>query len=222
MIILNGHLHNSRIVKRTTDILEERALEDSADYLSKNAKDAVICYIDERDKIYNICLNEIEGDGLHCEFGVHKGDSINWFSSEKPQTTWHGFDSFIGLRENWKGGEFAKGHFNLNGIMPKVNRNVKLYKGWFDETLPDFLKEHKEDFSFINIDCDTYEATKEVLNSIDKKRMKKGCVILFDEYFGYVGWRHNEFKAWQEYVKKNKINYKYIALGHLKAVVKII
>jgi hypothetical protein len=53
---------------------------------------------------------------------------------------WYGFDSFYGLQENWKGGWFSKNHFSLNGKSPKVNKNVKLIKGWFKNTLPIFLK----------------------------------------------------------------------------------
>jgi hypothetical protein len=37
--------------------------------------------------------------------------------------------------EKWRNG-FDKGCFNRNGNLPKVNKNVTLIKGWFDETLP--------------------------------------------------------------------------------------
>ena len=47
-------------------------------------------------------------------------------------------------------------------------------------------------------------------------------MILFDEYMGYTGWRENEFKAWQEYVDKNKIKYKYIAFGEEQSLIKIL
>jgi hypothetical protein len=39
---------------------------------------------------------------------------------------------------------------------------------------------------------------------------------------GYINWKNHEFKAWQEYVKENKINYKYIAFGQRQAIIKII
>ena len=35
-----------------------------------------------------------------------------------------GFDSFEGLREDWAGTDVEKGHFNLDGKIPKLNKNV--------------------------------------------------------------------------------------------------
>ena len=116
----------------------------------------------------------------------------------------------------------AKGHFTLNGKKPNVLSNVSLVKGWFKNTLPLFLNKNKNKISFIHIDCDTYESTKDVFDCINKNLLQKGTMILFDEYMGYTGWRENEFKAWQEYVDKNKIKYKYIAFGEEQSLIKIL
>jgi hypothetical protein len=43
------------------------------------------------------------------------------------------------LPEKWRDG-FGKGSFSRNGNFPKVNSNVELIKGWFHETLPNFIK----------------------------------------------------------------------------------
>jgi hypothetical protein len=32
---------------------------------------------------------------------------------------------------------------------------------------------------------------------------------VFDEYFNYPGWRQHEYKAWQEFIVANKLNYQY-------------
>ena len=44
-------------------------------------------------------------------------------------------------------------------------------------------------------------------------RFQKGTVIVFDEYFGYRGWREGEFKAWQEFVAARGLRYEYLAFS---------
>ncbi len=60
----------------------------------------------------------------------------------------------------------AKGHFNLGGKMPTVPENVVLHAGWFNETLPPFIREElstaagkKEAFvSYVHVDCNLYSS----------------------------------------------------------------
>jgi hypothetical protein len=78
------------------------------------------------------------------------------------------------------------------------------------------LLENNKPFSFINIDCDTYESTSTVLNLLGTSKIVSGTVIIFDEYFGYNNWKSHEFKAWQEFVSKNNLKYTYIAINHLQ------
>jgi len=205
-------------LKRPFDILYEEAAKESAEYIKKFLHEAMIC----EHGWWEIALNNIIGNKLCLEFGVYNGDSINYFSNKKKNITWYGFDSFYGLQEDWKGGLFGKNTFNRNGEPPKVNKNVVLIKGWFKDTFPVFLKKNKKKISFIHIDCDTYESTKDVLDNIKFDRLINNSIILFDEYMGYTNWKNNEFKAWQEYVKKNNVNYKYIAFGNRQAIIKII
>jgi hypothetical protein len=218
MIFYRGGLKGSATTERVFDLLNNKACEESFDYLKQFTSTAIFC----EDGWWNIALSKIATKGINAEFGVHEGESLKYFSNFYKNKIWHGFDSFLGLQEDWKGGMFAKGHFNLDNKTPEFDKNVIIHKGWFKDTLPEFLNKNKEDFSFIHIDCDTYESTKDVFNCIDKKRLQKGCIIIFDEYFGYIGWKENEFKAWQEYVNKNQIKYKYIAFAEKQAVIEII
>lgn len=218
MIYYSGPLVGSATTERTFDILCKKAAEESAEYLNKFIDTAIFC----EHGWWNIALSKMNTEGLHIEFGVGEGESLKYFSNFNKKITWYGFDSFFGLQEDWKGGPFSKGHFNLNGKVPKFEKNVIINKGWFKDTLPKFLKKNKENFSFIHIDCDTYESTKNIFDCIDKKRLQKGCIIIFDEYFGYIGWKKNEFKAWQEYVNTNQIKYKYIAFAEKQAVIEIL
>lgn len=55
-----------------------------------------------------------------------------------PDQTIHGFDSFEGLPEDWS--HVLKGAFGeIKGALPD---NVRLYKGWFEDTLPEWFKLH--------------------------------------------------------------------------------
>jgi hypothetical protein len=204
--------------KRPYDILTDEAIKESVDYIKQFKKN--VMFADHG--WWDIALSKINKKGLHLEFGVYKGASLNYFSNVLKNTTWYGFDSFLGMQEDWKGGWFGKGYLNLNNQVPELNKNVKIIKGWFKDTLPKFFEKHKECISFIHIDCDTYESTRDVLNCIDKKRMQKGCILLFDEYMGCINWQENEYKAWKEYVKKHKIKYTYKAFGERQAIIEIL
>ena len=104
-----------------------------------------------------------DGDDLHLEFGVYKGNSINLLADLKPNVTWYGFDSFVGLPEDWTIGAKA-GAFSTDGKLPFVRRNVQLVAGFFEQTMPSFIAEHRgEKIAFLHIDCDLYSSTKTVL-----------------------------------------------------------
>ena len=64
--------------------------------------------------------------------------------------------------------------------------------------------------NFIYIDCDLYSSTKTVFENI-RQLIKEGTIIAFVEYFNYPGWQMDEYKAFQEYVKENYLEYEYLA-----------
>jgi len=97
---------------------------------------------------------------------------------------------------------------------------VELIKGWFDQTVPEFLAKHPENLSFVHIDSDTYEAATSLLKVIGRK-VQKGTVIVFDEYFGYRGWRFGEWKAWKEFVELTGLQYEYLGFAKEQVAVKV-
>jgi Methyltransferase domain len=201
-----------RLTVSTLSVVREsirRAVSDSVDYADEHMAHA-LC-LRSIEKLWRHAFDARAPGGLIVEFGVWTGTSIRFFASLTEKTV-YGLDSFEGLREDWKGWENPKGTFNLHGALPDVPANVKLIKGWFDETLPPFLREHPEPFSFVHIDCDTYEATAVILKTAGD-RFRKGTVVMFDEYFGYRGWRHGEFKAWQQFVAAHGVRYQYLAFS---------
>ena len=151
--------------------------------------------------------NFIEG-GLFLEFGVFYGRSIIFTSRAKPDKIIYGFDSFEGLPESFR--DLPKGKFSMHGNMPNVPANVRLIKGWFDETLPEFVKAHPEPCAFIHVDCDCYSSTKTIFDNL-KNQIISGTVIAFDEYFNYPGWKKYEYKAFMELVEEKNIEFEYIA-----------
>lgn len=199
-------------------LMFKRAVESSADFIEKNMKFAEV--FETREGIYEYVLKRAPEKGLLMEFGVHNGHSINAIAKLTKRTV-DGFDSFEGLPDDGliaSSGEgnpkWYAGKMDNKGIMPKVRDNVVLHKGWFDQVLPKFLKENKEDVALIHIDCDIYSSTKCVFNELNG-RIKKGTIILFDEYLNYEGWQKNEHRALVEFAEEFGINYDFIAYTYL-------
>jgi predicted O-methyltransferase YrrM len=194
--------------------LERRAVADSADYIAAAMPQALA--ISSREGLWDFAIQHVDPQGLWLEFGVFKGYSINYLARSAPGKVF-GFDSFQGLEEDWKGVGHAKGTFDLAGRLPRVRPNVSLAPGWFRDTLPDFLAANPEPVALLHLDCDTYEATAEVLGLI-KGRLTPKSIIIFDDYHGFWGYREGQFKAWAEFVAVEGLAYRYLAFNR-KAVV---
>jgi hypothetical protein len=149
---------------------------------------------------------------LWLEFGVASGKTINYISKFTNDKV-YGFDSFEGLPEKWRDG-FDKGAFNMNGRLPDVNSNVELVKGYFNETLMNFIQTHNKKISFIHMDADLYSSTKYVLNTL-KDYIDTDCIIVFDELVNYPGFDGDtgELKAFYEFITENNVEYEWIGMN---------
>lgn len=158
-------------------------------------------------------LKQKEGT-LWLEFGVASGRTINYISRFCDGIV-YGFDSFEGLPETWRAG-YEKGVFNMNGVGPVVNENVRLVKGWFNESLPGFLEDvgSGKKVSFLHIDCDIYSSTKYILNIL-KGVLDKDCVVVFDELVNYPGYdgETGELRALAEFLRDNDVKYSWIGMN---------
>lgn len=145
-------------------------------------------------------------DTLWLEFGVFSGETINFISNFTDDKV-YGFDSFEGLPEKWRDG-YEKGAFDRKGLLPKVNDNVELIKGWFNDTLPTFLKDKNKKISFIHIDCDLYSSAKTVLDCT-KEYFDEECTIVFDEIVGYPGFDgpNGELRALKEFIDNESASF---------------
>jgi O-methyltransferase len=140
------------------------------------------------------------------EFGVFRGESISeWISINKDRASrFYGFDSFEGLPENWRQGQ-DKGHFDVGGNIPQIDDDrVNFIKGWFDKTVPKFSREFvPRNRLVLHLDADLYSSTLLPLIYFEPY-MAKGSLLLFDEFYD----RDHEFKAFQDYLRISKRNYR--------------
>jgi Methyltransferase domain len=185
------------------------ALADSAEYAKHHMRGAIA--LSDAQEVLSCGLDHAARDGLFAEFGVWQGRTINFIADHVGgAVTVHGFDSFKGLPEDWQG-EYVKGTFHMRGELPRVRSNVHLHAGWFKDTVPRLAKEHpNESVAFLHVDCDLYSSTKTIFDHLGE-RLRPGSVIVFDEYFNYVGWREHEYRAFQECVHARSLRYRYVA-----------
>lgn len=180
----------------------ERAQNRTLDIIESEMKDSI--FFEDHDEFRLHALGRA-GDGCALEFGVYNGYTIGHMAENEPDRKFYGFDSFYGLPEEWTG--YLKFDFNRDGIAPELPENVELFIGTFDETLPKFL-DRKADIAFVHIDCDIYSSTKCIFDYLGSN-MRPGCVLVFDEYFNYVGFEEHERKAFNEFLESSgrKINW---------------
>jgi len=148
----------------------------------------------------SFCFNEAKLNGYILEFGVFKGSTINHIATLTNQDI-YGFDSFIGLPEPWiMGNNKIENRFDLSGIKPTVPNHVKLIDGWFEDTIPPWKKEFKDQIKFLHVDSDLYSSCNTILYELNSQ-IVPGTIILFDELFGYPFWEKGEWKSLQEWTK---------------------
>lgn len=170
-----------------------------------------------RPKYYEYVLKSGTIEGLWLEFGVWTGRTLGELCKYAPEIV-YGFDSFRGLPEDWIV-NFKKGHFNLdNGTEQKDNLQHKYKKariviGWFEDTLPEFVKSHPEQCAVIHIDSDLYSSAKTVLDNL-KNQIVPGTILLFDEIYGYDGYEEHEMKAMKEFMAETSYECEWLA--HVK------
>ncbi len=152
-------------------------------------------------------LSLAPSEGMALEFGVYQGRTLTVIANARKHGQVFGFDSFQGLPEDWRS-NIPAGTF-ATGQLPDV-AGAELIVGWFDDTLADFLAHHPGPVAFLHLDADLYSSTVTILEHVGP-RLRPGSVIVFDEYFNYLGWEQHEHRAWQEFVAKTGITCQYAA-----------
>jgi hypothetical protein len=157
-------------------------------------------------------LKSVNIDGMVLEFGVHKGKTMKHISEFFSKESVWGFDSFEGFPEDWITQYstnhiiYTKEYFALSEI-PEFNANVKLVKGFFNKTLPEWSSNNPGNIKFLHIDCDLYSSTKEIFKILNSQ-IVPGTIIVFDEMYpwdnfsDYEAWEEGEYKALKEWIEE--------------------
>lgn len=143
----------------------------------------------------------------YVEFGVWKGDSLNYFVKRfsNESSTFIGLDTFEGLPEKWN--RFQEGAFDTGGKVPDINdKRVKFIKGLFQNTsenLLNHLQSIKIKNLLVHMDADLYTSTLYVLGQLD--RLSKDYYVFFDQFTG------EESRALSDYMSSYYSKFKVIA-----------
>jgi hypothetical protein len=194
------------------------AYDESLQYI-KGKMTTAICVYTESD-VLKIALRAVQIEGYFLEFGVYKGGTIRFLARQMGARVIHGFDSFKGLPDKWAGASMTERTFDLHGKLPKVPANVRLHKGLFHESLPKWLQENQGPMAMIHIDCNLYSSTKVILDLLGKS-IVPGTVLVLDEYLNFPNWQQHEFRAFQEFVSANNVDYEYLAYSYQCVAVRI-
>jgi len=200
-----------------------RELERTVNYIESHMADAI--GFETQKELLDYALSQTNVRGHYLEFGVFTGGTIRYIAGRlrrrgRPDVSIHGFDSFEGLPEAWRGFSLGRSTFSRRGKMPRVPRNVILHKGWFRDTIPKWRDTVRGPIAFIHVDCDIYSSTVEILEGLHA-RMQPGTVLVFDEYFNYPNWEQHEFKAWREFVERQGLSYEYLAFARQQVALRL-
>lgn len=189
----------------------QRTARDVYDFIDQEMGDALFA-LDQFRVLESRSMDIHELNGWILDLGVYRGASTRRLAGIWPSETIHGFDSFEGLPDDWT--HAFKGDFgDIKGALPEVPANVQLHKGWFNDTLPEWVDQHPgRPISLLRIDCDIYSSTKVVFDAL-QPLIRPGTWVLFDELIGYRGWREHEYKALGEFLESSSLQIDYVAYG---------
>ena len=178
----------------------------------------------------------VEGDYL--EFGVYRGSSFiqAYHMAQKYNLTnmkFFAFDSFQGLPEG-EGETFNTGEFQCSQpLFTKIVRKagvdldkVVVVEGFYEDSLQESVKVNTglKTAAVINVDCDLYVSTKDVLRFV-QDLIQPGCVIIMDDWHTFEAIdspddieRFGEPKAFKEWTQSSKFDVVYDTV-HGKAFV---
>ncbi len=191
-------------VPDTITFLTKLANEESAAYISEHllSKNTMVFSNTQFLRNHFFSENFLSRPGLVLDFGVAEGHStLQIAANVPPGQVVHAFDAFEGLRNPWSKTDVPPNAIDMGGVVPEALlavKNVVCHVGWVEETLPKFLRENPgSNFSLIHLDMDVYPPTDFVLKTL-ATQLNRGCVVVFDDYFDFPGWRNHSHKALTE------------------------
>jgi O-methyltransferase len=178
-----------------------------------------------REKMYEYLNRSSFDDGRLAidffEFGVHTGGSLRaWCKIHaSSESRFFGFDSFQGLPEQWND-DAPAGTYSADGKIPQVDDpRVEFIAGWFQETLPAFLKAYEpRNRLVIHNDSDLYSSTLYCLTMMNSF-ISPGTLVVFDEFYDPI----HEYRALCDYSAAYRRKFRIVARtgGFTQAAVEI-
>ena len=155
------------------------------------------------------------------EFGVGEGESLDWLAAHKPaETPLFGFDSFEGIPEPWL--DLPAGQWKSPAYVSH-RPDVRIVRGRFEETLADrdVRELLRPRLGFLHVDCDLYSSTRAVLEALATE-IGPGTVIVFDELYGYPGWRRHELRALVEFCRRHLVEIEWLGRSDTQAALRVV
>ena len=160
-------------------------------------------------------FGNINGEIVEC--GTWKGGMIAGIAQVLgPDRNYFLFDSYEGLPDatekdgksafDYQQNKNSPGYYNnctasqqsaIDAMKLSGAKNVKITKGWFNETLP--KQEFKNGIAILRMDADWYDSTMDILNNL-YPFVNKGGVVIIDDYYTWEGCS----KAVHDYLSQNK------------------
>ena len=188
--------HNPEFIKEYGGFLPKAKINDKRNIVDTCSYDLV-----RRDMIIlllrTIIENKIKGE--IAELGVYKGETAKLIHHYCPDRTLNLFDTFEGFSEKdvSKENDQIRNSESVNNFkdtsvdsilrfIDPQNSNVKVYQGYFPETVNKKLEQTI--FSFVHLDADLFEPTKNGLEFF-YPRVSSGGIILIHDYNAWPGCR---------------------------------
>ncbi len=134
--------------------------------------------------IHSLSKSQTGVKGDYAEVGVFKGATAKAISESKKNKHLHLFDTFEGLPKTrkkldrrYKTNMFKSNYDRVKSKL-SVYKNVHIYKGLFPETAGPVVDKK---FSFVHLDVDLYESTRDSLEFF-YPRMSKGGILISHDY----------------------------------------
>lgn len=151
---------------------------------------------EEAYQIYEAVSRTAKIDGDIAEVGLYQGGSSKIICKAKGDKCLHLFDTFEGLKDvntidaTFKQGQYSCSLESVKNYLKEFN-NLYFYKGFFPDTAGPIVDKK---FSFVSIDVDTYNSTKNCIEFF-YPRLNRGGILMSHDYFHVHGVR----KAFDEF-----------------------
>jgi hypothetical protein len=168
-------------------------LEEALEHIYINQQPKASVPANDVPALYDFAAATLRDEPItYLEFGVASGKSMKQMIQRfgHADTRFYGFDSFQGLPEEWvqPWARKPKGSFSMRGRLPEINDSrVKLINGWFQNTLPSFLRtdwrrEDDQDRVLVHFDADLWSSTTFILSTLWATLNE--YYFIFDEFCG--------------------------------------